>query len=105
MKIMVIDFADTDHIKDILPKEVEILVEKKDGGRAYKLAGEELPDIIFIKYKDKPNHGRQTAISIKERKNTANIPIYFVDGNDIENEKVKRVGLCINSEEVPKYVP
>lgn len=104
MKVMVIDFANTDHIMDILPKGLKILVEKKDGGQAYKITGEELPDMIFVNYKDKPSHGRQTANSIKERKKTSKIPIYFVDGNEIENEKVKHIGLCINSKEVNKYV-
>src|SRR5688572_11317923 len=63
MKIMVIDFAETNHITDKLPEGINILIEKEDGGRAYETAGEQLPAAIFINYRDKPSHGRKTAIS------------------------------------------
>ena len=68
MKVLVIDFSDTNHFVELLPKGLELLVEKKDGGKAYRLAGEEVPDVIIVNYKDKPGHGRQTAGAIKERK-------------------------------------
>ena len=104
MKIMVIDFAETNHITDKLPEGINLLIEKEDGGRAYKTAGEQLPAAIFINYKDKPSHGRQTAISIRERKKTEHIPIYFVDGTEFENEKVKHLGSCITSNEIGRFL-
>ena len=104
MKIMVIDFAETNHITDKLPGGINLLIEKEDGGRAYKTAGEQLPAAIFINYRDKPSHGRQTAISIRERKKTEHIPIYFVDGNASDNEKVNHLGSCITNEELSKFL-
>ncbi|MFT3793828.1 hypothetical protein [Flavobacterium sp.] len=74
-----------------------------DGGLAYKKAGEILPDQIFINYADKPSHGRQTAAAILQRKSTASIPIYFVDGSAEENEKALHLGHCISKEEISKY--
>jgi hypothetical protein len=100
MKIMVIDFASSNLITDKLPEGINLLLEKEDGGRAYKLAVENLPAAIFINYKDKPSHGRQTAISISESKKTSHIPIYFVDGNDTDNEKVKHIGTCIKANDI-----
>lgn len=104
MKIIVIDFGKTDHLIDSFPKGINLLIEKEDGGRAYKLAGDILPAAIFINYKDKPIHGRLTAYSIRERKKTAHIPIYFVDGNESDNEKVKHIGACITKNEISKYL-
>jgi hypothetical protein len=100
MIILVVDFSKEDRIVENLPPGHEIVSEKMDGGRAYQLSGELLPDKIFINYKDRPSHGRQTAIAIKERKKTANIPIYFVDGEKMENEKVTYLGKCLTIKEL-----
>ncbi len=97
MKVMIIDFAETNHIAAFVPSNIEIIIEKKDGNAAYKMVGEELPDVILINYKDKPSHGRQTAIAIKKRKANSTIQIYFIDGTALENEKVKAIGLCLKS--------
>jgi hypothetical protein len=104
MKIMVIDFSENNYITDRFPQGINLLIEKKDGGAAYQLAGEHLPAAIFINYKDKPSHGRQTAFSIRERKKTAHIPIYFVDGNESDNEKVKDIGTCISSNDIGRFL-
>jgi CheY-like chemotaxis protein len=105
MKVMIIDFAETDHIAAFVPSDVEIVVEKKDGNAAYKMVGEELPDVILINYQDKPSHGRQTAMAIKKRKASSKIPIYFIDGTAVENEQVKDIGLCIKSKALSKIWP
>ena len=100
MKVLVIDFSDTNQIVDLLPKGMELLVEKKDGGNAYKLAGEEVPDIVIVNYKCKPGHGRQTAGSIRERKKTSHIPVYFVGGSEADKEKISQLGICVNENEL-----
>lgn len=100
MKIFVIDFSDTDHISDRFDKRFQIFTEKKDGEIAYKQVGEIMPDKIFINYYDKPSHGRQTAQAIAKRKKTSNIPIYFVDGNKNDNEKIKHIGQPIKFDEI-----
>ena len=104
MKIMVIDFGETHQLIDSFPEGLNLLIEKEDGARAYKLAGDSLPAAIFINYRDKPSHGRQTAISIRERKKTAHIPVYFVDGNESDNEKVKHIGTCIKNMDITRYL-
>jgi hypothetical protein len=104
MKIFVLDFSSQRELVDRVPIGHEITEEKEDGGKAYKTIGKQLPDKIFIQYKYKPSHGRQTAISIKERKRTSNIPIYFVDGNEVENHKVRHIGNCIKLNELTENV-
>jgi PleD family two-component response regulator len=104
MKIYIIDFSKTNEIADKCIGQFDIFTEKQDGGNAYSQIGEIMPDIIFVNYKDKPSHGRQTAQSIKERKKTSNIPIYFVAGEKNENEKAKHIGLSITINEIEKYI-
>lgn len=68
MKLFIIDFSGNSDFIENFPNGHQITFENKDGALAYKRIGEQLPDKIFINYKDKPSHGRQTAISIKNRK-------------------------------------
>ncbi|MBS1573244.1 MAG: hypothetical protein JST62_12680 [Bacteroidetes bacterium] len=104
MKIFIIDFSDNEDFALHFPKGHEMITEKYDGAMAYKTIGEELPDKIFINYKSKPSHGRQTAISVMNRKKTAKIPIYFVDGNTTDNEKIKFIGTCIKSNDINDHL-
>lgn len=99
MKTLVVDFSSQQSLKDHFPKAIFTI----DGGRAYQLAGEILPEKIFINYADKPSHGRQTANAILQRKSTASIPIYFVGGSPIENEKVMNLGHCISTDEISRF--
>lgn len=100
MKIFVIDFSDTNFIANSLKKGHKVFVEKHDGGNAYKQVGEIMPEKIFINYHDKPGHGRETAKAIRKRKKTSGIPIYFVDGNEKDNNKVKLIGKTIKINEI-----
>ena len=59
-----------------------------------------MPDIIVVNYKDKPSHGRMTAQKIKQRKMTSEIPIYFIDGTESENEKIKGFGMAKTKKEL-----
>jgi chemotaxis response regulator CheB len=104
MKIFIIDFSNSTSISDNLVGRFDIFEEKKDGGDAYKQVAQILPDVILINYKDKPSHGRQTALSIKERKTTSNIPIYFVGGEVTDIEKVKHIGKSITTSEIEDYL-
>ncbi|MBS1731324.1 MAG: hypothetical protein JSS67_11215 [Bacteroidetes bacterium] len=104
MKIFIIDFSTDQSFKNNFPKDYQIFEEKFDGSNAYKLVGEVLPEKIFINYHIKPSHGRQTAMAIKNRKKTSNIPIYFVDGSEIENTKVQNIGLCIKTKNIDEYI-
>lgn len=74
--------------------------ELQDGGEAYKKTGLNKPDAIIINYAAKPLHGRTTAESIRKRKATAAVPIYFIDGEEEDNEKVANLGLCLSREEL-----
>ena len=74
--------------------------ELADGGDAYKKTGKCSPDAIIINYGVKPAHGRQTAESIRQRKLTAEIPIYFIDGSEDDNEMVSHYGICLSQEEL-----
>ncbi|MBX2932545.1 MAG: hypothetical protein KF781_11430 [Chitinophagaceae bacterium] len=104
MNIFIIDFSATPTLIEKFSSKHQITTENKDGAMAYKTVGLQMPDIICINYKDLPSHGRQTAISIKQRKKTAHIPIFFIDGNKIDNEKVATLGRCISSKEISHYI-
>ncbi len=105
IKAFVIDFSESNQITDYLTKN-NCLVESEnsDGARAYKLIGELMPDLIFINYNHKPSHGRQTAIAINKRKKTSQIPIYFINGTQVEIDKIKEMGKPIKFEEIDKIL-
>ena len=75
-------------------------IELCDGGDAYRKTGILKPDAILVNYAVKPSHGRTTAQEIRRRKSTANIPIYFIDGEEDENERVEHMGICLSTEEL-----
>lgn len=74
--------------------------ELNDGGEAYRKTGVLKPDAIIINYAARPLHGRTTADSIKKRRATADIPIYFIDGDEEDNERVAHLGVCLSTEEL-----
>lgn len=105
MKIAVIDFSGEEQLaKRIADKGHRVVAEYKDGGKAYAMIGDELPDKIFIAYAHKPSHGRQTAAAIRGRKRTVSIPIYFVGGAEKDNALVADIGECISDEAVERYL-
>ena len=105
IKALVIDFAHTNRLSKYLEKKgCSVLSEQEDGARAYRLSGESIPDLIVVDYQQKASHGRQTASAIHQRKKTAHIPIYFVDGAPEENQKVEGIGKCIRSEEIDRIL-
>jgi len=104
MKIFVIDFSGSNYLAEYFDKNHDVFVENLDGGTAYKQIGQIMPDKIFINYKDKPSHGRQTGVAIKRRKKTSSIPIYFVDGNKEENEKIKSIGRVIETKDIENCI-
>lgn len=73
--------------------------ELTDGGTAYKNTALKTPDAIVINYAVKPSHGRITAQQIHKRKSTAGIPIYFINGDEEDNEKASTIGICLSEEE------
>ena len=104
MKILLIDFSGSTEIEKLIKKNNEVIVERNDGGKAYTIAGNEMPDLILINYAAKPTHGRQTAIAIKGRKKTASIPVLFIGGSNTENEKVLPIGQCIAFNEIMEKI-
>lgn len=74
--------------------------ELHDGAEAYRKVADRKPDAIIINYAVKPSHGHQAAEAIHGRKSTASVPIYFIDGNEEENEKVEHLGICLSMEEL-----
>jgi DNA-binding response OmpR family regulator len=104
MKLFVIDWS-----KDCTTPLLEVCStcgheivgrEMQDGAEAYKKTGTAKPDAIVVNYAVKPSHGRMTAESIRGRKGTSQIPIYFIDGEEEDNEKVANLGLCLSGEEL-----
>ena len=103
MKLFVIDWAkepNTPLIESCKKSGNSVSYELADGGEAYRKTGVSKPDAIVVNYAVKPSHGRQTAESIHSRKLTSNIPIYFIDGSEEDNEKVENIGICLSQEEL-----
>ncbi len=73
--------------------------ELTDGAEAYKKTARSLPDAIVINYAVKPYHGRRTAEQIHKRKSTSHIPIYFINGDEDDNELAEHLGICFSEEE------
>ena len=97
MSIFLIDFSKElkliNHVKNISENTIEY--ECADGGAAYKKVAVLMPEKIIIYYGEKAVHARRTAIAIKERKLTSQIPIYVVGGSEMENQKIKDIGYSI----------
>jgi chemotaxis response regulator CheB len=103
MKLFIIDWTKelTTPLIDYCKRNADVVgIELKDGAEAYRKTGLLKPDVIVINYANKPHHGRQTAESILKRKLTAQIPIYFIDGAEDENELAEHMGICFSQEEL-----
>jgi|GEM_PF-1397281 len=101
MKIFVIDFSKNPSLVEMCRQNGHIVeYEHKDGAAAYKNTKVFMPDIIVVNYAEKPSHGRLTAQKIHQRKMTSPIPIYFIDGQDSENEKIKDFGTPATKQEL-----
>ena len=104
MKLFVIDWSKdaTTPLLDICRHAQHKLAgfELLDGAEAYRKTGISKPDSIVVNYAAKPAHGRQTADSIRKRKLTSAIPIYFINGNEEDNELVANIGICLSEEEL-----
>lgn len=74
--------------------------ETEDGAEAYRKTARCTPDAIVVNYAVKPSHGRITADQIHKRKGTSQIPIYFINGSEEDNEKAEHIGLCLSEEEL-----
>lgn len=105
MKIFVIDWCTDANASALItacktPPHSVVGYELADGAEAYRKIGILKPEAIVINYAAKPSHGRMTADSIRKRKATAEIPLYFIDGEEDDNERVSHMGICLSSEEL-----
>lgn len=78
--------------------------ELTDGAEAYRKTAQCKPDAIVVNYAVKPSHGRSTAEQIFKRKMTSEIPIYFIGGEEDDNEKVEHMGICLSEEELQELL-
>ena len=105
MKIFVIDFSKDNSLIELCMSNGNIVeYEQKDGALAYSKSREFMPDLIIVNHKDKPSHGRITAQKIKQRKMTSEIPIYFWNGTEKENEKILDIGTPITTIELEELL-
>jgi DNA-binding response OmpR family regulator len=103
MKLFIIDWTKekTTPLLDYCKKAATVTgYELADGAEAYRKTALNKPDAIVVNYAVKPSHGRLTAEHIHKRKLTSQIPIYFIDGTEDENEKVEHIGICLSDEEL-----
>ncbi|HNM35389.1 MAG TPA: hypothetical protein PKI98_10915, partial [Chitinophagaceae bacterium] len=104
MKIFIVDFSPNNNFLLHFQKEgLHYTIEKNDGGNAYKTVATELPEKIFVNFASKPSHCIQTIKAILNRKTTSKIEIFFVDGDEKNNEKVKELGTSITYHQIKNY--
>lgn len=103
MQLFIIDWSKdtTTPLIDTCKKSLHKVVgcELADGAEAYRKTGKCKADAIVVNYAVKPLHGRTTAVEIRRRKATAEIPIYFIGGSEDDNELVENIGICLSEEE------
>lgn len=107
MKLFIIDWSkeQTTPLIDYCKKNATVVgTELTDGAEAYRKMATLKPDAVVVNYANKPLHGRQTADSIHKRKATSQIPIYFIDGAEDENEKAEHIGICLSQEELQELL-
>jgi DNA-binding response OmpR family regulator len=107
LKIFIIDWSNISSSELITKCQNlghEINFELHDGAVAYRIIGELKPDLILINYDVKPSHGKSTAEAIKQRKSTANIPLYFVTEKSIADKKLNALGEIISKKNLPKIL-
>lgn len=74
--------------------------ELRDGDEAYRKTATCKADAIIVNYSVKPSHGRITAQQIRARKSTADIPFYFINGSEEDNERAANLGICLSDDEL-----
>ncbi len=105
MKVFVIDFSKDNSLIEICRRNNNVVeYEQKDGAMAYSKTREFMPDIIVVNYSEKPSHGRITSQKINQRKMTSHIPIYFIDGSNTEDEKIKGFGIPLTRKALEKIL-
>lgn len=107
MKLFIIDWSKerTTPLIEYCKKNADVVgIELHEGAEAYRKTGILKPDAIVINYANKPSHGRKTADSIRQRKVTSQIPIYFIDGAEDENELAEHMGICFSQEELQELL-
>src|SRR5689334_16749993 len=107
MKLFIIDWAQEDRstlVDACIMAGHEVQHEYKDGAEAYRKIAAFMPDMIFVNYAVKPSHRRLTIKTVKKRKKTTLIPVYFIDGAVSENEKVKSLGEIVGMDKVAKLI-
>jgi DNA-binding response OmpR family regulator len=62
--------------------EWRVETESIDGGRAYKKLKELLPSAVIIDLGEKPSHGKETALALKDSKITKSLPIFFLNASE-----------------------
>ena len=67
-----------------------VRIEAEDGARAYRETGAEVPDVVVVYLTRRPSHGRETALTLRQRKSTRDVPILFVGGSPEDAEKVRQ---------------
>jgi DNA-binding response OmpR family regulator len=68
----------------------EVRTEAEDGARAYRETGAWVPDAVVVYLARLPSHGRETAVSIRQRRSTRATPILFVGGTREDVDRVRQ---------------
>lgn len=72
---MLIDFSNTDELEAYFQDNYEILIEKKDGARAYRLIGAELPEPFSSTINKSPGTGSRLLKRYEVEKNS--VPLFL----------------------------
>lgn len=68
----------------------EVEFECEDVHNAFKRIKDSLPNVVVIDLAKKPSYSRQIAMSLLDSKETRNIPLVFIDGDDEDVEFLRK---------------
>jgi CheY-like chemotaxis protein len=78
-----------DYARELVDSGWEVVIEAKDGRRAYESIKSDPPVVVVIYLTRLPSHGRETAHALRSYKSLREIPIIFIGGQGELLQKTK----------------
>lgn len=77
-----------EHARNIYEDGWDVMLESVDSRRAFDLIRRDMPDVVVIYLSHMAPYGRALANDLRDRDETKDIPIVFVDGKEKEVARV-----------------
>lgn len=93
--------------KPLRAKGWAVVIESRDGARAYRSIRAKPPDLVLIYLTRLPSHGRETGHSLRSLKATRKLPIVFIGGEGHTLTKTKTTvpdAVFLSSAEIDEWL-